>query len=353
MQCSSHMRRAGIEIGLWAILLLDLLWWGTRVAAGLVIFVFLCSYLLYRLQAVLDYRHSAPIRDRMTLRKVKRIEESFSRLDAFSTPEKRALVREGLDRYFYYVRYEQVQTLLDLFINDSYRVLDMGCGFAKNTMYVADQLKRIAIGLDLDEVKLRWAAREAGRREIRDLTALVCSDASCPPFRPQCFDCIVMTEALEHLVNPVQGFAACHELLAQDGFLMITVPSSHNVAYSNNPFIFMEKVISLIDDRVLPRYHNLHAQWEYNRRKPEPEYAIHYKFSRQRLEQMLSETGFRMIHRGSFELEILPYLVVEFLSQGNVEQIRKHVAPLERLITRLPVICGLGQHLVYVAQKRD
>ncbi len=353
MQYSKRMRRACIEMGFWAILLLDLLWCGTHVVAGLVISLFLCSYLLYRMEAILNYRHSRPIRDRMTLPEVRRIELKYSRLDAFNTSEKRALVREGLDRYFYYVRYERVQSLLDRFAKDSRRVLDMGCGFAKNTMYAAEQLGSRSVGLDLDDLKLAWAVSEAFRREIDDRIGLLCADAAHPPMRPQSFDCIVMTEVLEHLVNPAQGLAACHELLAGQGLLILTVPSRHNLAYGNNPFILLEKLLSLLDDRILPGYHNLHAQEEYNRRNPEPEYAIHYNFSHQRLQRMLGEAGFRTIHSGSFEMEIFPYLLVETLCRGDAKRIRRYVAPLEKVITQFPVIGRLGQHLIYVARKND
>ncbi len=339
-------------MGLWAILLLDVLWWGTRVAAGAAICLFLLFYLVYRLEAVLDYRHSKHIRERMTVRKVRSIEEKYSRMDTFSSPEKRALGRTGLDRYFYYVRYEQVQALLNRFALDASRVLDMGCGFGKNTMYVAEQLKIGAVGLDLDEVKLAWAAGEAAKRGISNRVELICADAAFPPLRSGAFDCIVMTEVLEHQLDPGQGIAACQDLLTDNGFLIITVPSRHNLAYSNNPFVLIEKAISLVDDRVLPCYHNLHAESQYKRRNPEPEYAIHYNFSCQTLERMLDEAGFRMVLRGSFEMEIFPYLLVELLFHGELERMRSCVAPLERIITRLPAVGRLGQHLVYVARKK-
>jgi hypothetical protein len=68
---------------------------------------------------------------------------------------------------------------------------------------------------------------------------------------------------------------------------------------------------------------------------------------------LLQDAGFTAIRRESFEVEVFPYLVIELLFQGDLERIRKYLAPLEALLTRLPVIGSLGQHLVWVARKVD
>lgn len=351
MKVSPALKQGSLEIAVGVVLLLDLVWWGTYVAAVCALGFFLWSYFSYRREAVLNRRYSEPIRERMTLAEVKSIENEYTCRDDFSTPEKRAHVRSGLDRYFYYVRYERVQTLLDAFAANAKSVLDLGCGFGQNTRYVSERLRRPAIGLDLDELKLAWANREARGRESGRQIAFVCADSARPPLRPRSFDCIVMTEVLEHLIDPAQGLAACRELLEDRGVLIITVPSRHNLAYSNNPLIILEKMLSLVNDRVVPPYHSLHARFEYNWREPESNYGMHHNFSRQKLERLLREAGFRTVYGGSFEVEIFPCLLVEHFSSGNTELIRKYVAPIEAVLTRLPVIGSLGQHLVWVARK--
>jgi SAM-dependent methyltransferase len=353
MKISGRLIRGCGELVVGVVLVLDLVWWGTHILAACSLCLFLLSYACYRREAVLNFRHSEPVRARMTLRAVRTLEKKYSRNDDFDSPEKRALVRMGVDRYFYFVRYERAQALLDVFAADAQRVLDLGCGFGKNTLYVAERLNRDAVGLDLDELKLAWAKSEALRRNINRRMDFVCADGALPPLRPLSFDCIVIAEALEHLIHPNECLTACHELLRERGTLIITVPSRHNLAYSNNPFILLEKILSLWDDRVLPPYHNLHARFEYNLRKPEPDYGMHYNFSQQRLEHLLRDAGFLLIRRESFEVEVFPYLIIELLSRGELERIRKFVAPLEALLTRLPVIRSLGQHSVWVARKED
>ena len=353
MEVSERLRRSSGELVAVAILLLDLIWWRAFLPAALALAFLLWFFFRYRREAVLSYCHSEPVRCRMALADIRDIERKYTRRDDYNSPEKRALVRKGLDRYFYYVRYERVQALLDTFAADSKRVLDMGCGFGRNTLYVAENLKRPAVGLDLDDLKLAWAASEASRHGTIGNVGFVCADAALPPLRAGSFECIVMTEALEHLISPAQGLAACHELLLPGGILIITVPSRHNLAYSINPFIVLEKIVSLVDDRVLPPYHGLHARFEYDRHNPEPQYGMHYNFSGQRLEGLLSQAGFSTIRRESFEIEIFPYLAIEFLCQGDVQRMKRLVAPLEALVTRLPVIGRMGQHLVWVARKED
>lgn len=353
MNVSPALKRGSIEIVVGAAMLLDLAWWGTHVVTVLGVGFFLWSYISYRRDAILNRRHSEDVRNRMSLAHVKGIENKYTCRPDYSTPEKRALVRSGLDRYFYYVRYERVQSLLEDFGADAESVLDVGCGFGRNTLFVAKNLKRPVIGLDLDELKLAWAVRDARKRDLDDKIAFVCADAARPPLRPRSFDCIVMTEVLEHLIAPAEGLAACRELLDDNGVLIITVPSRHNLAYSNNPLFLVEKMLSLVSDRLLPPYHDLHARFEYDRRNPEPEYGIHYNFSQQRLRHLVSEAGLRTIYWGSFETEIFPYLLIEHLSRGDTTLIKKYVAPIEAVVTRMPVIGKMGQHLVLVARKDD
>jgi hypothetical protein len=161
-----------------------------------------------------------------------------------------------------------------------------------------------------------------------------------------------MTEVLEHLLSPADGLDACHALLRDGGGLIITTPGSHNLNYSTNPFVIAEKLLSLIADRVLPPYHNLHAEREFDREKPEPHYGIHYHFSHQQLEALLRHAGFESVLHRSFEFEIYPYLLIEPLTGGKVDRIARWVSPIEALLQSIPWINHLGQHLVWVARKR-
>lgn len=352
MKISKRLKKGALEFSVGTAFLLDLFWWHTEVVFWISVLYFIGSYLCYRGEAILNYRISEPIRKGMALTDVEEIERRYTMREDFNTFENRALVRSPLDRHFYYARYERVQALLEKYAKGAKRALDMGCGFGKNTNYICQNLKCPAIGLELDSLKLMEAWRAARKRLITEDIAFICGDASHPPFRASSFDCILLTEALEHLINPSEGLAACHYLLCDGGILIITTPSSHNLNYSNNPLLILEKLLSLASDRLLPPYHNLHAQFEFNWRKPEPEYGMHYHFSWQRLGSLLQEAGFQSIWRESFEMEIFLFLLIEFFAQDDVEQIKKYIAPVEAMMEKMPFIKYLGQHLVWVARKR-
>lgn len=340
-----------IEMALLAGMILDLIWWHIWYLTSLCALYFIYDYVSYRREAILNFRASRPVREAITLGDVKELETRYTSLEDFNSPEKRAMARPPLDRYFYYVRYQWAQMLLDKYARGAKRVLDLGCGFGLNTLYVCQNLSTAASGLDLDHLKLIEAFRRGANSPLCKEIAFVAGDACHPPFKASSFDCILMAEALEHLIRPEEGVAACKDLLCDGGTLILTTPSSHNLNYSSNPLIVLEKLLSLVWDRILPPYHNLHAQSEYDRKNPEPQYGIHHHFSYQNLSTLLCSNGFKSILKGSFEMEIPLFPMIDLLFRGDLEKIRKFVRSIELLLEKLPLVKYLGQHLIWVAQK--
>lgn len=351
MKYSKRFVKSTLELLVGLILILDLLFIQTGIIALIATGIFAICYINIRREARIDWRHSKVIKEKMTIGNIKAIETKYTQRQDFDSPHKRAMLRSPLDRFFYHYRYQRVQALMKKFAQECNAILDLGCGFGRNTHFISFEQQKPVFGLDLDELKLYWAQSETKRRHPGQQIPFVCGDASRPPFAAGSFDCILFTEVLEHLINPAEGIDACHELLRKNGKLIITVPSSHNLRYSNNPYVILEKVISLWKDSVLPPYHNLHAQFEYNRKHPEPEYGVHYNFSRQGLEKILQNKGFRTLWRGSFELEVYPLLLIEMLYADDLKVITKYVGAIEKILTKLPIVNCLGQHLIHVALK--
>jgi SAM-dependent methyltransferase len=351
MKLSKRFQQSTLDLSILCLLLLDIAWWSTRVVSCCCTLYFLGGYLWQRREATLNFKASERLRAEITLASIKEIERTYTLRDDYNTPEKRALVRPPLDRHFYHQRYAQVQRLLDRYARDARTILDVGCGFGKNTAYIGQTLGRRALGIDIDSLKLVEARRRFGGGGQPEACSFICADAARPPFRASTFDCILITEVLEHLISPAEALNACHTLLGNGGWLIITTPGSHNLNYSANPLIILEKLLSLRFDSVLPPYHNLHAEREFNRRKPEPQYGIHYHFSVRQLDSLLRDAGFETIMHGSFELEIYPYLFIELLTGGNPESIARYVSPIEAVLQSMPVIKHLGQHLLWVARK--
>ncbi len=288
----------------------------------------------------------------MTLRDIHAIEKKYSLREDYNTFEKHAAVRPPLEQYFYYAKYGRLRELIHRYGRKEGLWLDFGCGFGEDTFYIAQSLSQRVIGLELDEVKLSEAMKK-----LRAMTgnaanpSFVAGDILNPPFKHGLFSTILMTEALEHLTDPDRGAQNCYDLLKEGGIAVVSLPSRHNLDYTLNPFRLLEKILSLIDDRVLPPYHDLHATREYNWRNPEPEYGIHYNFSRQQLRRIFTKNGFRILWQGSFEIEVAPYLLLEYLAGGDVDRIRDTVGPIEKVLQKVPFINNFGQHLLIVVQK--
>jgi len=287
----------------------------------------------------------------MTLADVRSIERDYSSREDFNSFEKHAQVRDPLDQYFYFGKYRRVRDLLLSYGSHDGLWLDLGCGFGEDTFYILQHLSQRVIGLELDEIKLSKAVKKLQGHHYFPPVAFLVGDAGHAPFQAQKFDTILMTEVLEHLIHPEEGIKSCHFLLREGGILILSTPSLHNLDYSLNPFRVLEKVTSLLSDRVLPPYHGLHAQFEYNWKSPEPYYGIHHHFSQKGLRKIVTRNKFRILWEGSFEIEILPYLYMELFSKGDVGKIKELVQPIERLLERIPLINHFGQHLLVVAQK--
>jgi ubiquinone/menaquinone biosynthesis C-methylase UbiE len=101
------------------------------------------------------------------------------------------------------------------------RVLDVGCGGAKFTKYVADQRPDVDIvGIDLSEPQLTRASKllrgcgDRVRFELGDATQLKFPDAS--------FDGVLSYGSIKHWTSQDAGLAECLVVLKPGGPLLVT-----------------------------------------------------------------------------------------------------------------------------------
>ncbi len=258
--------------------LFDLLFFKTRILAAASLTYFIYDFVRYRYEAFLNYRESRVMREEMTIGDIRSIERKYSLRDDFDTFEKHASARSPLDRHFFFAKYQRVRELLLPYASKKGLWLDLGCGFGEDVLFISQQVAQKVVGLELDDIKLLSASKRIQEKTLSRQVSFSVGDAVHAPFRSQTFDTILMTEVLEHLIDPAKGVKSCQFLLKEGGILVLSTPSRHNLGYSLNPLFLLEKSLSLLDERVLPRYHSLHARSEYNRKKPEPEYGIHHHF---------------------------------------------------------------------------
>jgi len=353
MEQHSRLIKANMELLCVVLFVLDLFVFKTRILAVASMVFFILEFLGYRWEAVLNYRRSKSLREGMTLANIRSIERKYSSGEDSNSFEKQAMMRPPLDRYFYFAKYERVRELLISYGSKEGLWLDLGCGFGEDTFYITKHLSKKVIGIELDEIKLLEALKKFRRKGNSTDAAFCVGDALHVPFRSGRFNTILMTEVIEHLIDPEEGIKNCRYLLQEGGILVVSTQSLHNLGYSLNPFLLLEKAVSLTDDKVIPPYHNLHARFEYNWRRPEPEYGIHYHFSKKELRRMLTQNRFQILWEGTFEIEIPPYLFVEFLLNGDVGKIEKVIRPVEKFLRKIPLINQFGQHLLFVTQKKS
>ncbi len=77
------------------------------------------------------------------------------------------------------------------------------------------------LGWDVHGLELSQSAVEVARQQRLDVQ---CSTFENAQLSADSFDCIIMSQVLEHLYSPTLALARCHELLRAGGLLLIAVP---------------------------------------------------------------------------------------------------------------------------------
>lgn len=94
--------------------------------------------------------------------------------------------------------------------------LEVGCGDG----YILSELKS-AIGVELVPLRAK-RAKSLTRKEV------IVADAENLPFKQDSFQCIVATEVLEHLQDPVKALFEIKRVAENDSDLIITIPNERN-----------------------------------------------------------------------------------------------------------------------------
>lgn len=108
-------------------------------------------------------------------------------------------------------------------------VLDIGCGrgFYVNALTIFPFIQKIE-GIDLNEEYLKKAQENINNKNIYLQAASVYK----LPFKNDSFECIILSEVLEHLQFEKKALEEIKRVLKKNGLLLITVPSK------NFPFLW-------------------------------------------------------------------------------------------------------------------
>lgn len=232
-------------------------------------------------------------------------------------------------KYYMQIRLNSALRLLRRCLKPDAKILDVGCG---NGEMVGLMLNKgyDAYGIENSEATVQHAQAYLGQR-IRH------GDFETMPVE-NTYDAVTFYHVLEHLANPRHILEKAHQLLSEDGLLLIEVPNIQSLGF----WLFRKRWYSLDIPRHL------------------------YHFSAETLGEMLTQNQFEVISTSFFSLRNSPASwVVSLFPQLNPIRLRQPNTPLLYKVAYLglqlaviPVVGGAailkrGETLQIIARKKS
>lgn len=145
--------------------------------------------------------------------------------------------------------------ILSKYIPEEARVLDLGCATGRFSTVLLEK-KCISIGVELDSTAAKYAMNTGAYLDvyIGDMT-----DAKSDIYTKLCnqktFDVIIMTDILEHIVEPTDFIRMYYKLLKVGGKILVSVPNFANIKVAMD---LLNNQIAYDDVGILD---NTHIKW--------------------------------------------------------------------------------------------
>ena len=104
----------------------------------------------------------------------------------------------------------------------SSRVLDVCSGMGGPARFLAEQYGAEVVGIDLNDSRVRGAARLSAMVGLQDRIRFARGNATALPLPAASFDAVIAQEAFLHIANKSALFAECHRVLRPGGRLAFT-----------------------------------------------------------------------------------------------------------------------------------
>jgi ubiquinone/menaquinone biosynthesis C-methylase UbiE len=131
------------------------------------------------------------------------------------------------------------------------RVLDLGCGNGRNSVYLAGQGLQV-VGIDFSHKMLEIAVEKTARIDLNNRPNFVQADIMELPFRSSTFDAAIFIAALHHIPNEIYRLAALDELyrcIKPGGTVLISVWAFDQPKFRE----VLEEQVEIGDNRIVPK----------------------------------------------------------------------------------------------------
>ncbi|MBM3983675.1 MAG: class I SAM-dependent methyltransferase [Planctomycetes bacterium] len=170
------------------------------------------------------------------------------------------------------------------------RALDFGCGAGGLTYRIAAHARE-AVGIDIEQYKLDFAAAQAERLNVPN-ARFVCSASAALPFADDSFDCVFCIDVVEHLPTPEKFVAEFRRVLRPGGQLLLSFGPPWGHAHGKHMWAKLPGWWThlLFPRRAVMRAAGFppHTTWE--------ELGIH-RLTVGRFERVMRRSGFRVEYR--------------------------------------------------------
>ena len=179
------------------------------------------------------------------------------------------------------------------------RVLEVGCAEGNFGAFVKSKLGAEVWGIELNPDAAEQARKSLDKVYTGDAATIMTELKTSP------FDCIVMFDVLEHMMNPDVVLRKAKNLLSDNGTVILCVP---NVLYASNLYrLIIKKDWKYLSHGVLDVTH------------------LRY-FTKKSLIRMIIDNDYEIADLRGFEpltgVSLLPFYVISLLSLGYYHEIK-------------------------------
>ncbi len=254
------------------------------------------------------------------------------------------------------MRYDLVAAEVRRHLPTGGRVLDVGCGSA----LVADRIRdldALYVGFDFGGHHIEYAAKKYADIHDRDLRAVFArGDAQKIPCADASADVVVLSEVIEHLLQPELAVWEIARVLRRGGVLIMTTNNASEMPLRSplsHAFAWIEKALGADHPELIS-----HRPWVWPfpvDRELLPEgspdvYLPHTHHIQAETRRMFAAAGLDTFRWSSFEFPPPQAATAEWLDKRGPAG-RRIVDVIEWIAQRTPVVRRLGCHVFMLARK--